>query len=819
MKWLYCGLALLTFSTAVLNSNAVAKDFNLNLDDELPDYKNTQLPSITSCDPKNPASTYFSAGGSTAAGEILKTAANAAISVKDSYDPMSEEESIDGKATIDTPCDEPASIATDNVDKLACRLMNADYIDDQKKEVAKAIKAMACQRGVLTAMGGEVACLKKQIGEAEKVIDAIVNSPGGLASMLKTGQDTFQDRSQQLKTVTERIKGNGSGNIGLEGAAKLLQDLGVAVPAQVELANTQVTTIREDQARFETLVKQVETAQILKCMNTPVEDKSCLMRGATSSSKKYATGPVSPLDHYKCIYAQSANKVVDGTPVLNPGRETELNLYAEKTLTIKSGDEISAFADFPQIPDADTFRKSSRTFELNTPADLYKRLKEKVGTMNTAGKNFSGQLDIDFKRCQRLAESRTAKDRSSATSTLRSGQNAMDQSFTKIKSQNATAFRDLRNKYAMALKAATGVSRLPDTQNCEKGSIEAQAQCFDALNSMVDTLYTGKTRSTDKALGAAALGLTGGANPVRAFLGSVPATNDKSRTIPVDCAGVDDCLTKYNSVESGLRSFTESYPANLNNTIQQTAMNISTGSDPKTGQPVPGASNLLAVTQGIEAVKAKLMSALSKLGVDDGLNLDPKSVTPPEKDPSGLFQTAGLKNLVLAGLNPGLPDSGSKGFGDTLKAINERKKEIVEQQGKLATFMQELDSRKLACEAETSKGIMDLAEKKCDKATDELNKCIEAASKDPVSQVASFADYIATFKNGTPQQYNDYVKSMRSKQNNGAATTGLNCGISPEEKNKACDYFESLSDNKIKDFELKLKNKNSGIGNDSRQGL
>lgn len=790
---------------------AFGGDGDFKLDYDAPDYKNTQIPSITSCDPKNPASAYTTSGGSAAA-DIMNTAVKSALSVKDSLqgDDDEGEDGIDGKATIDTECGEPASIAMESTKDLACKLVTDDFIEGKKEEVAKATSVMACQRGVLTAMGGEVACLKKQIGEAEKAIDAIVNSPGGLASMLKTGQDTFQDRTGQLKTVGERIKGTGPGSPGLEGAAKLLQDLGASIPVQVDAANTQVTAIREDQARFESLIKQVETAQIMKCMNTPVETNLCVKKG--SSSKNYPVGAVSPIALYQCLYAQSANKIVGGKVILNEKREKALYESSKAALTYRGDDEIRASADFPSYSDTEAFRKSFRTYDVNTPEQLLASLKSKVSSMSIPGKNLGAQVDLDFKRCQAAAAARTVSDRASSSSSIRSSQKAMERDISKQKAANAKAFRELRNQYSSALKAATGKSILPDTQGCEKASIEEQAKCFDALNSMVDTLYTGKTRTTDSTLGAAALGLTGGANPIRAFLGSVEATNDKTRTIRVDCAGVDDCLTKYTSLESGLKSFVESYPTNLNNTLQSTATNIANGNDPRTGQPSMGAANLRAVTDGIAAVKAKLMGALSKMNVDDGLDLDPRKTDAPEKDEkSGLYQQNGLKNLVLMGLSPGLPDASSKGFGETLKAINKRKTEVKDEQAKLATFITELESRKAACVGEVKKAAKEEVQNVCDRLDKVLERCDATKKVDALEQRVQ--DWMYT-QNKLPSA----ARPTNPLTGNVSPATNLNCGVAQQEFDKHCLFGDAVSDRLDKNSDeirgkKKTTGKNSGEGN------
>jgi len=718
--------------------------------------------------------------------------------------------------SIDTECGKGESFPTEGVDKLACPI---DDLDEKKEAVAKSKKDLACQRGVLEAIGGEVACLKKQIGDAERFVDSLVNSPGGLNAMLTEGNKTLQDRSSQLKTVNERISGGENQNPpGLAAAAKALQDLGQKLPEQVDAANAAVSNIRETQARFESLVKQVETASIMKCMNTPTPGYACVRKGTTGT--RYPSGDVSPIALMQCIYAQSANKIVGGSVVRNTPREEAMYADAKSKLTLRGDDEIRASADFPMFSDAEEFKKSFRTYDLNTPEQLLASLKAKVGTMSVPGKNMAGQLDMDFARCKKQAEARIVADRADSSSSIRASQKSMDASVTKIKSQNAAAFRELRNQYSMALKAATGQSILPDTQGCEKASIEEQSKCFDALNAMVDTLYTGKARATDTALGGAAYGLTGGANPIRAFLGTVAAKNNPARSIAVSCAGVDQCLTKYTTLSQSLRSFVEEYPANLNTSIQTAATNLATGKDPNTGQPMPGGVTLTQVASNIEGMKAKLMGALSRMKVKDGLDLDPKKGEAPEVGENGLYKQGGLRNLVLQGINPPLPDLSSKGFSETLKAVSDADDKLETKQDDLAKYITALESRKQQCENDAKKAEKEKSDKNCAEVSDLIKTCIAAANGDKVGSLISdsntaMSQYRLNNPKASAADLNNYMKMIVGKTGETTDTgvssfTALYCGADLQSRYKKCtDGTVSESTQKVYPEDMKNKKTDS----------
>lgn len=773
-------------------------DFDFEFD--APDFANTSMPTITSCDGKGASEDPNSLKGigKSLEGpakklwkEIKKDTGNGGDS--DDEGDEDDPEDVDQGASIDTQCSKAGSLSTEGVKDLACKLITDEYLELKTAEAEKSKKALYCERGVLKAISGEVGCLKKQIADAERFIDSLVNSPGGLNAMLTEGNKTLQDRTSQLKTVDERINGGENQNPpGLAAAAKALQDLGNKLPEQVDAANAAVSNIRETQARFESLVKQVETASIMKCMNAPTPGYACVRKGTSSS--RYPTGDVSPIALMQCIYAQSANKVVGGSVVRNTPREEAMFKDAQAKLTLKGDDEIRASADFPMFSDAEEFKKSFRTYDLNTPEQLLAHLKSKVGTMSVSGKNMIGQLDQDFARCKKQAEARTVADRADSSSSIRASQKSMDAAVTKIKSQNAAAFRALRNQYSMALKAATGQSILPDTQGCEKASIEEQSKCFDALNSMVDTLYTGKARSTDTALGGAAYGLTGGANPIRAFLGTVAAKNNPARSIAVSCAGVDQCLTKYTALSQGLKSFVEEYPSNLNTSIQSAATNLASGKDPNTGQPVPGMA-LTQVASNIEGMKAKLMGALSRMKVKDGLDLDPKKVDAPEIDEkTGLYKQGGLRNLVLQGINPPLPDLSSKGFSETIKAVGEADEKLEKKQEELEKYLTELESKKNSCESEAKKSV-------CDKATKFHELCMENAKLDKIDQTAGAVDAILLNSVNSMPNGDAKTKLLESlaESKKVKAGTALGCGTSETTMKEKCGFGEAVSDNLDKD--------------------
>src|SRR5690606_31345406 len=175
----------------------------------------------------------------------------------------------------------------------------------------RARKILACQRGVLDAINGELSCFKKQITEAQAYMNELINNQGGLASMLNTGtaqmtaiDQEVADREAQLKELTRRLEDS---KTGMGAAKEALDKLSSEIPTQQTAIENTIQKIREDQQRYDTLVRQATLGRTLECLKRPAPGYICVKQG--SSSSKYPTGNVSPLDYMKCIYAQNANRV------------------------------------------------------------------------------------------------------------------------------------------------------------------------------------------------------------------------------------------------------------------------------------------------------------------------------------------------------------------------------------------------------------------------------------------------------------------------------------------------------------------------------
>jgi hypothetical protein len=279
--------------------------------------------------------------------------------------------------------------------------------------------------------------------------------------------------------------------------------------------------------------------------------------GTTSANHPEWNGSVSPFTHLKCLHAQSANKIAGGKVIKNPAREAAYLKAADDAIKLASSKAPSS-TQLPDVTNIQANKDSMKIYSVKTPADLEKLLAPTLRDMEAStGKKISAQFSADMNRCYSTAQKEVAKERTEANSQIKSLETSMKQVFEKTRAENASAFRELRDTYTQAVKAATGQSLNVDTARCEAAPLEDQAKCFDALNSMTDALLTGKVSPTATRLTGPALALTGGQEPIHGFTSTLAAKNVPARTIPVNCTGVDDCLTKYTNLRTQLKSTVE----------------------------------------------------------------------------------------------------------------------------------------------------------------------------------------------------------------------------------------------------------------------
>lgn len=803
----------------------------------LPAYTQQQLPVLTSCDPKKQDSgddlsavatgnSYLDALNSTA-GKLNKTYGKSGSKAKT---PASGDDAVDESVTIDTDCD-AANRARDpqgkdklGVDKdgLQCATAKAQA-DGLQKILASSKEYLACKRGVLGAIKGEIGCFKKQIASADQYENTLVNGPGGLSAMLKQGNDQLtqidqevQDRQSQYDAANDRIEGGPGGNPpGLRQAKDKITELSSNLTTQVTQVNQQVQNLRLQQARFETMVNQLVMGRAMDCMNTPVPGYACIKDGTTSA--KYASGAVSPLDYVECIYAQSANRAGGNGVVTDSSREDAYLKQAKAAFTLAASKTPSAIA-LPDTSDPKAFAATMKIYTVNTPSDLLSQLSGTLASMQSAtGKNITAQFTADINRCYNNAKTDIANERMQANSPIKLAQTQLQQSFDTARAANSKSFRAMRDTYAQAVKAATGQSVNVNTSQCEAASLEDQAKCFDAFNSLSDSLLTGKVVPTASSLTGPAFSLTNGQPPIHGFTSSLPATNNTARTIAVMCAGLDDCLTKYSNLRTQLKqtvtdrkAFKETFKGQINSQLLTTAKQLAAtgfaGAAANGAQSSPMTLNGMAAA--IQAQKTHIGNAMAKLNVEAGLDLDSKEVKEPAKDENGLYKPADLKNLIQAEVSPPLPDSNAKGFTDATKSVTDRDSDLAKLEQGLDTDFAAVQAKIASCAA-AGKTLA------CDKVTQfqqDFCKTTTDATSELIKNYMSMAQQATAAKDGkTAKIWSDMVGKLRAEQSNisppttgqttgtdASATTSLTCATAPQAYATACGLGDAVTDAKAK---------------------
>lgn len=672
-------------------------------------------------------------------------------------------------------------LSIENAKETACGEFkdNAGLVKDQEAIVGKIQQKLACEKGVLGAIRGEIACFKKQIGDAEKFVDSLVTGKGGLNDMLRGATDTMtkmdqeiQDRTSQMKIVDERING-GQNQLppGLASAAAGLAKLTTSLPGVADSAEKLGTNVL-------TVVQQAETAEIYSCLNETQAGKTCV--SASSTNSMYPAGSVSLLQQIQCLSSQSVNRVTSGGVVGD--RNTEKNEFekAKAALTLTGriraesamNDKVETYAEVPD-------------YKFDTPAKLNAELRGQIAKLRAKDGNqakaFLAAYDARYKTCASSAGSKIAQTRTKIEKS--------------VKSKNAAIYRDIRNQYSTALQAATGKSIMLNTAQCESGTLSEQTTCFQRMNKMVDCLYTGQS-CVSGAVSGASIGLTDGMDAMKSFLGSVPARGDPNRTLTVACAGINDCLTKYTSLRTGLdtavndaKQAKETMKTNVNAKLQAAATNLASGKDANTSADLGLGMTVNQVTTSIGAAKAKIAAAMARLKLGSSLDLSPKKVPGVEVDEkSGLYKMGDLRNLVLGAINPGLPDSNGDGFKDAGDAIKEKEKELGDEKKELSKYLAELKSRASSC-------VVDAKNAHCDKAKESFQRCLEMAKADQVSEAQKNADNINRVLMSAAGVGN--IGDGASDKNERPNTAAI-CGISAREADKVCGFGPKVTDDSEK---------------------
>jgi hypothetical protein len=780
----------------------------------LPEYTNTKLPPITSCDPKAEAAAAIATGNA-----YIDSVTSVATTLTNAYKKKEEDEfdedAIDGSASIDTKCEEPLKLNIDEkiAEKLSCeKLGNEGFIEQLKAENEEAKKRLACSRGVLAAINGELTCFKKQITAAQAYMNELINNPGGLNAMLTMGVAQMSeidkevgDREAQLKELTRRLEDPKNGM----GAAKeALDKLSSEIPLKQTAVENDIQDVRAQQARFETLVKQATMGKTMECLQRSTPGYRCVKSGG--ASKRYSTGNVSPMEYMRCLYAQSANKIAGGKIVTNSSLEDARLSQVDTTL---KGLSVPTSPDMPAFSDQKGFEAAMRSYQINTPEQLIAAFGSITSAADKAvGKSVSGQFRSDVTRCYQESVAQASNERSDQNTNIGVNSYKLAQ-FAKGKASGyASEMRKLKSTYEQAVKSATGQSVQLNTSRCEKESLENQGKCLDALGAMVDAILTGDGTAAQTKLVGPAASLTAGQPPINGFISELKAPANPARTIAnIECKGLTDCVAKYENLKVELSSVVEerkqrkeSMKSEINQKMVTIAQQIASGKDPKTGA-IMSTNSLNQVSALLSGRKEQLIQAMKRMKVEGSLELDPEKVGDTDIDEkSGLYKANDLRNLVLGAIDPKMLANDEKGFAAASNEIKKRDDDLEGKQQKLDAFIEHAESAAAACVTAAKKGD-------CERRKGFVDEVCQQRTQlsDLLRDAGALAE--ATGQTIDPKKIQEKFRQTgeNSDSEDAPESSEAQCGRARESYRTTC--IDKVSENEEKDLN-NMGSKKTGVG-------
>lgn len=818
-------------------------------DHPLPTYTSSVAPSITSCDVKSGDTTYdgssIPASGSAAYDAVTQTGLSLYNQLKKTNSSSTaDEDEPDIKKGVGindaASCGSPSVLHDDKDDakNLACSdVQNEDFIKKIQEENDKAHSSLACQRGVLKAITGEFSCFAKQLTAAEKYLGQVAST--SLSATVQAGQaqmkslnEEVADRVSQQKDIDKRL--NDPVN-GMYAAKKQLEQLDAAIPTAQSSLNNQIRDLNEISA-------QSKMAKTMECLNKPQPGwPSCIKSGSTSAHAEYKSAP-SPIEYLRCIYAQQANVVSGGSVVKNP--KEEQSRIDQVTSVFGFGGSAGSL-DVPvasKIPTLD-YKKGAingdvTDFAILTPDQLNSAIAGLLGKVSaaTAGKAGYSNLVDKFKAqitvCYNTATATVAKTEENFRSSAAAS--------------NASQMRTLAQQYAQAVKSATGNPALINTGTCEKAKLEDQATCLTGMGAMAKAILDGTDPSAS--LTGVASSLTNNQKAITGFSATIDAKNSTARTLTVDCSkggGMGACIAQYEGYQralektvTNLQDKVKQMPTDINNRIDSIAQCVVSGGNGNcqgTGVTATGGFTLNDLSKNLSDAKEKIVAAMGALGIADSLDLKNVDAGDAEKDASGIYSPAGLKNLLLKAMSPSLLANDASGFKSAKDEIKTKDDELAKSEKGMKDYELAMSARAAQCKKDAQEKLCTNAksyQEICEKKKTNLDEAINANQAIIDKYIALTEETkqtddgkAAKSRKETAEKSNVDLMAQRDalmkvskvgeKQDDPASpTSSLSCGTADDVYSKAC-FGDQMSDLTDKSGQGTGNNKN-GTGYNTR---
>ncbi len=551
---------------------------------------------------------------------------------------------------------------------------NSDSYNDLFQDLEESKKGLQCRKAKLSMLNGELDCLNSTaqstdtfLASVQAKFDQDLAQVQEQVDVIKKVQD---DRAQQAKEIERRLMGDGTP--GFPGLIAIEAEMRAAVDgAATELSNAE-EAVKENERSEAILNEQVQsrtTALMVDCFNNTV-----MSDGDTCPDEKGNFVPVPPAQAVVCRAERAKWVSGDGTTIERDQKtKRQAKVFANNVKAYIAG----LFGDAPKnsvIPDPKDGEKVVEFGDQSTvnlsEADFKKKIQSGSGKYQAHGMNIGGFLQARVGQCFARARERVKKEREKKSSKFGVLQEQIKSGYRKISAANAQLLRRRADLYTRMNRATTGQALPLDVNACLVAKIQDQLLCIKDADQNIANAFVGVGTNAEVSA-------------------PIPARDGKL-VIPVNCNGVQGCITKLTAarknVDDELRRIGDEKTAfvrksNLmaENMIKEARERIA----PQTAmvqEHISKINRVLSANLGISGINFPPIVPQGKSLMED---VDPET---------GLIRgTSDIRGLVAGLASPPMPDvttklasvSGAvaKEVKDTEKSIGKMSKAYVSVQG------------------------------------------------------------------------------------------------------------------------------------------
>lgn len=475
---------------------------------------------------------------------------------------------------------------------------------------------------------------KMAMNELQKSITPVLEEAGKVVHQYEQDMEDRKAQQEEIKARFEEV------NAERNKILKYVNGKGQASSSR-DASNTKqaVTEFRLKQSQFKNSQNQYVLGLTMNCfLSEPVAGYQCIAGGPNVSASEYIS----------CATVSSSQRDKNGNLISNDKLKERIES------TMKS--QMSSLSTNAPVLTEYSNDLATKNFKLNSLDAIDKYFIAQFKGM----KPIRGNLPVDVairaeikNRCYNKAKEQAAKELADPTksSKISAASVELEKQGETLKQNMVDGIKAATQDYQDALTAVTGNPDLKlNTGPCIKGTLEAQADCAQQMDTLMSSLLNGVVSSTSsRALSSEALQLTGGAQPITTFTRDIIAPSEvsgsKRLSFTMKCNGLNACVTAYKNageqigkfqqqLESGRKSYIKSANAAITSKVTQVAAVLSQRS------------------KLISDQKASLTAMLSRLGVKGGLSIESDTGSADVNPGQGLYQNSQVSELIRGKISP-----------------------------------------------------------------------------------------------------------------------------------------------------------------------